>query len=90
MEEERIGTVIRFFPKPMVAAIAFEEGSLAVGDALHIRGRITDLYHRVDSIEIDGRAALSARPGDRAGIRVPDKVRARDEVFFVKEGKEDA
>ena len=89
MEEERIGTVIRFFRKPMVAAVAIEEGSLAVGDALHIRGRVTDLYHRVDSIEIDHRAAQSARAGDLAGIRLPERVRAQDLVFFVKEGEED-
>ena len=89
MEEAKIGTVLHFFPKPMVAAVAIEEGALKVGDALHIRGRITDLYHRVDSIEIGGRAAWSARAGDQAGIRVPEKVRARDMVFFVKEGKED-
>ena len=89
MEEEKIGTVIRFFRKPMVAAIAIEDGSLTVGDALHIRGRVTDLYHRVDSIEIGHRAAQSARAGDQAGIRVPEKVRARDKVFFVKEVRED-
>ena len=88
MEEERIGTVIRFFRKPMVAAIAIEEGSLTVGDALHIRGRITDLYHRVDSIEIGRQTAPSARAGDQAGIKVPEKVRAQDKVFFVKEREE--
>ena len=89
MEEEKIGTVIRFFRKPMVAAIAIEDGSLTVGEALHIRGRITDLYHRVDSIEIDHRAAQSARAGDLAGIKVPEKVRAQDQVFAVKERDED-
>jgi putative protease len=85
MEEEKIGTVIRFFRKPMVAAIAIEEGSLTVGDALHIRGSITDLYHRVDSIEIGHRAVQSAQTGDQAGIKVPEKVRAQDQVFAVKE-----
>ena len=89
MEEEKIGTVIRFFRKPMVAAIAIEGGSLAVGDALHIRGRITDLYHRVDSIEIGHRTARSARAGDQVGIKVPEKMRVRDKVFFVKERAED-
>jgi translation elongation factor EF-1alpha len=89
MEEEKIGTVMRFFREPMVAAIAIEDGSLTVGDALHIRGRVTDLYHRVDSIEIDHRAARSARAGDRAGIKVPEKVRERDLVFVVKERDDD-
>ena len=89
MEEEKIGTVVRFFRKPMVAAIAIEGGSLTVGEALHIRGRITDLYHRVDSIEIDHRAAQSARAGDLAGIKVLEKVRAQDLVFAVKEGDDD-
>ena len=89
MEEERVGTVIRFFRKPMVAAIAIEGGSLTVGEALHIRGRVTDLYHRVDSIEIDHRAVQSARAGDLAGIRVPEKVRAQDRVFAVRERGDD-
>ena len=85
MEEVKIGTVARFFRNPMVAAVSIEEASLSVGDALHFKGRITDLYHRVESIRIGDRTVTSARAGDQVGIQVPEKVRERDQVFKVKE-----
>ena len=74
-----------FFSRPMVAAVAIEEGTLAVGDALHFLGGTTDLYHRVDSMQIGHREVETASAGDVVGIRVAARVRERDRVFKVEE-----
>jgi putative protease len=85
MTEEKIGTVMHFFAKPMVAAIRIDEGVLGVGSAIHIKGHTTDLYHRVDSMQVDHKTVETAAPGDLVGIGVPEKVREHDEVFKVTE-----
>lgn len=85
MTDEKIGTVLHFFAKPMVAAIRMEEGHLAVGNAIHIKGQTTDLYHRVDSMEIDHEPVEGAGPGDLIGIPVPARVREHDAVYLVTE-----
>jgi putative protease len=85
MDEKLIGTVMHFFPRPMAAAIAIEEGTLALGEALHILGGTTDLHHRVDSMEIDHVSVPEAGAGDLVGIRVGARVREHDKVFKVEE-----
>ena len=85
MTEDKIGTVLHFFAKPMVAAIKVEEGKLAVGNAIHIKGHTTDLHHRIDSMQIDHEVVGSAGPGDLVGIPVPARVREHDTVYLVTE-----
>jgi len=85
MGEILIGTVEHFFHKPMVAAVAIEEGALAVGDAVHILGSTTDLHHRVDSMQIDHNPVGEAGVGDLVGIKVSERVREHDKVYKVEE-----
>jgi len=87
VEETRIGTVTQFFPRPMVAAIAIEEGRLAIGEAVHFLGSTTDLYHRVDSMQIDHISIPEAGAGDVIGVRVSARVREHDKVFRVEEAR---
>ena len=85
MTEEKIGVVLNFFARPMVAAIGMEGGRLTVGNAIHFKGHTTDLYHRVDSMQVDHEEVESAGPGKLVGIRVPAKVREHDAVYLVTE-----
>ena len=85
MEEEKVGTITRFFPEPMAAAVCIEEGLLGKGDAIHVRGHVTDLYLRIESMEIAGREVERAGPGDHVGIHVGSRVRERDRVYRVRE-----
>jgi len=85
MGETKIGTVMHFFSRPMVAAIAIEEGTLALGEAVHILGGTTDLFHRVDSMQIDHISVPEAIAGDVVGVRVSARVREHDKVFRVEE-----
>ena len=59
------------------------DGSLSVGDSIHIKGHTSDFIQRVDSIQIENEAVEVARPGDEVGVRVTETVREHDEVFRV-------
>ncbi|MBS3906149.1 MAG: hypothetical protein KGZ49_03840 [Syntrophaceae bacterium] len=83
MEEKKVGQVIKFFGKIGVAAIRISEGSLKVGDPIHIVGHTTDITQTVDSMQIENSNVQEAGPGADIGIRVKDKVREHDIVYKV-------
>lgn len=82
MPEEKIGTVIKFFSKIGVAAIQLE-GTLNVGDTIHIQGHTTDFTQGVDSMQIENESVDTAGPGADVGIKVQDRVRDHDTVYKV-------
>ncbi len=82
MPEEKIGTVIKFFSKISVAAIRLE-GSLAVGDKIHIQGHTTDYTQEVESMQIENQNVTNAGPGADIGVKVEDRVREHDTVYKV-------
>ncbi len=83
MEEKKVGLVIKYFGKIGVAAIRLSEGSLRVGDQIHIVGHTTDLTQTVDSMQIENASVQEAGPGADIGIKVKDKVREHDTVYKV-------
>ncbi len=83
MAEEQIGRVTHYFGKIGVAAIEITEGTLAVGDTVHIKGHTSDFTQTVDSIQIDGNAVQQAIPGQNVGIKVIDPAREHDVVSKV-------
>jgi putative protease len=84
MDEEQIGTVVKFFAKPSVAAIEITAGELRVGDTIHIKGHTTDFEEKVKSMQVEKEAIQEAKSGDLVGIEVADRVREGDKVFKVK------
>ena len=85
MEEKKIGDVIKYFGKIGVAAIRLSEGSLKVGDTIHIVGHTTDVTQAIDSVQIENKNVQEAGPGADIGIKVKDRVRERDVVYKVVE-----
>ena len=83
MEEKKVGEVIKFFGKISVAAIRLSEGSLKVGDTIHLVGHTTDLSQTVDSMQIENKEVQEAGPGADIGIKVQGKVREHDIVYKV-------
>jgi len=84
MDEEQIGTVVKFFAKPSVAAIEITAGELRVGEKIHIRGHTTDFEETVNSMQVEKEAIEEAKPGYLVGIKVGDRVREGDKVFKAK------
>lgn len=83
MEEKKVGEVIKFFSKINVAAIRLTEGSLKVGDKIHIVGHTTDITQMVDSMQIENKNVQEAGPGADIGVKVKDRVREHDSVYKV-------
>jgi putative protease len=85
MEEKKIGEVIKFFGKIGVAAIRLSEGSLKVGDKIHIVGHTTDISQVVESMQIENKNVQEAGPGADIGIKVTGRTREHDVVYKVTE-----
>ena len=83
MEEKKIGEVIKYFGKVGVAAIRLSEGSLKVGETIHIVGHTTDVTQDIDSMQIENKSVQEAGPGADIGIKVKDRVREHDVVYKV-------
>jgi len=83
MEEKKVGEIIKFFGKINVAAIRLSEGSLKVGDTIHIVGHTTDSTQTIDSMQIENNNVPEAGPGADIGIKVKDRVREHDVVYKV-------
>jgi len=85
MEEKKVGEVIKYFGKINVAAIGLSEGSLKVGDKIHIVGHTTDVTQGIDSMQIENKNVQEAGPGADIGIKVEGRVREHDVVYKVVE-----
>jgi putative protease len=85
MEEKKVGEVIKFFGKINVAAIRLSEGSLKVGDKIHIVGHTSDITQTIDSMQIENKNVPEAGPGADIGIKVKDRVREHDVIYKVVE-----
>jgi len=85
MEEKKVGEIIKYFGKISVAAIRITEGSLKVGDTIHIVGHTSDVTQTIDSMQIENKDVQEAGPGADIGVRVKDKVREHDVVYKVVE-----
>ena len=81
--EVEVAKVVKFFAKPSVAAVEMTEGSLKVGDQVHIKGHTTDFTSVIESMQVDNQDVEEAKPGDLVGIKVPDRVREHDAIFRV-------
>lgn len=86
MEEVKVGRVVEYYARIGVAGVQIEEGSLSIGDTVHIRGHTTDLEQVVESMELEHKPIQKAEPGQMVGIKVRDRVREKDIVYKVIPG----
>lgn len=83
MHEQLVGTVTHYYGHPHVAAVTLTDGTLTVGEDIHIVGHTSDFTQRVESMEINHAPVAKARPGESVGIRVLDHAREHDKVYRV-------
>lgn len=81
--EEKVGVVTHYFGKIGVAAIKLTDGSLNVGETIHVKGHTSDFTQIVDSLQIEHDKVDSAELGQEIGMRVKEHAREHDEVFKV-------
>jgi len=83
--EEEIGRVTHYFSKIGVGVVELTKGGLKVGETIHIKGHTTDLYQKVDSMQMKHAPVEAVNKGESFGLHVDAHVREHDLVFRVTE-----
>lgn len=82
--EKEIGFVEHFFGHISVAAIKITDGTLKVGDTIHVKGHTTDFTEKIASMQIDNKEVTEAKKGDDIGVKMVGKCREHDKVYVVE------
>jgi len=85
MAEVELGKITHYFGRIGVAAIEITQGTLAVGDKIHVKGHTSDFTQGIDSMQIDGKSVDEATMGQSVGVKVVDHAREHDTVYKVIE-----
>ena len=80
-EEMQVGKVTHYFTKIGVAVIEITDGSIKVGDEIHIKGHTSDFKQKVQSMQIEREKVELAEPGQSIGVKVNEPVRANDLAY---------
>lgn len=80
-KEMQLGKVTHYFTKIGVAVIEVTDGSIKVGDEIHIKGHTTDFTQKITSMQIEHDKVQAAEPGQSIGLKVEQPVRANDLVY---------
>lgn len=80
-EEMQVGKISHYYTKIGVAVVEVTDGSIKVGDEVHIKGHTTDFRQKVSSMQIEHDKIEIAEPGQSIGMRVDEPVRAHDAVY---------
>lgn len=84
MQEKEIGAITHYYGNLNVGIIALT-GDLKVGDTIHVKGHTTDLFQKVDSMQVEHAPVETAKKGESFGLHVESAVREHDIVFKVTE-----
>ena len=85
MAEQEVGRITHYFGKIGVAAIEITEGSLRVGDTVHIKGHTSDFTQQIESMQLEHESIEEATVGQTIGIKVVEHAREHDLVYKVVE-----
>lgn len=82
MDEERkpVGKITHFFPKISVAVIKADE-PIKKGDKISIEGHDNKVEMTVESMQIEHKDVEECKPGEEAGMKVPEDVKEGDLVY---------
>ncbi len=84
MAEQPIGHVTHWYGNLSVAGIHVDQGTLHVGDKIHVLGHTSDVEQQVGSMEIDHHKVQEAHAGEDIGIRLGEHVREHDTVYRIE------
>ena len=82
-KEKEVGMVTHYFTHLGVAVVEVTNGSIKVGDKLHIKGETSDFTQAVKSMQLENEAVEEAKKGQSIGLKVKNRVRLHDKVFLV-------
>lgn len=76
-----IGEVTHFFSRIQVIVLKMTDGTLAVGERIHIKGKRTSFIQPVESLQIESVDVKQARKGQLVGLKVKKKAQEGDKVY---------
>jgi hypothetical protein len=79
--EEEVGRITHYFSRINVGVVELTKGGLKVGDTIHVKGHTTDLYQKIESMQME----QAAKIGESFGLEVDSQVRQHDLVYRVTE-----
>lgn len=85
MAEVELGKITHYFSKIGVAAMEITQGSLRVGDVIHIKGHTSSFTQRIDSMQLDNQSVQEAIAGQSVGFKVAEHAREHDVVYKIVE-----
>jgi hypothetical protein len=80
-----VGQVVHYYDQAGAAVVRLTDGSLRVGDTVHIRGHTTDFYERITRLEVDHVSVDSAAPGQEVAVQVSRTARVHDVVYVLSQ-----
>jgi len=80
--EKEIGEISHYYPGIEVAVVEVLD-EIRVGEEIAVRGYTTDFTQTIDSMEIGHKKVDAARKGDSVGLKVKDRVREGDKVYWI-------
>jgi hypothetical protein len=81
---ERVGEVVHFFDKIMVAVVRVTQG-IRQGDRLHFLGNHTDFEELITSMQVEHQAVEAAAAGSEVAVKLSQPARRGDAVYLLKE-----
>ncbi len=80
-EPKKVGTITHFYDKLGVGIIMLDE-DIKIGDKLKFKGHKTDFEQEVGQMQFDHKDIEEGKKGQEVGVKVTDKVRDGDPVYF--------
>jgi len=81
MPEMEIGFVEHFWGHLSVAGIKITNGTLKLGETIHVKGHTTDFTETIQNMQIDNKDITEAKAGDDIGVKMVGKCREHDKVY---------
>ena len=82
--EEAIGVVTHYYSHLGVAVVQLNKGTLKRKNMIHIKGHITDLVQKIESMQYEHQYVDQASAGQSVGLKTQDHVREHDIVYLIK------
>lgn len=80
---KKLGEVTHFYGGISVAIIKCAE-VIKLGQKVRVKGATTDFVCTIDSIQYEHAPLSATKKGQEVGVKVGDKVRQGDEIFFAE------
>jgi len=77
----KVGKIVHFFDKILVAVLQLTDASLKIGDEILIGEEDEGFTQTVSSMQVDHQAVEEAKKGDEVGLKVDQVAKKGDNVY---------